>query len=167
MGLTIRQAERVDAVAIKQIYEQPHVINGTLQIPYPSAELWENRHDKADDLYHSLLAELDGKVVGQLGLQTFIKPRRKHVAAFGLAVCASVLGSGVASKLVSAALDLCDNWLNIERVELEVYTDNHAAIGLYKKFNFEIEGEHRNYAFRNGEYVNSYSMSRLKSKLNK
>jgi putative acetyltransferase len=43
-----------------------------------------------------------------------------------------------------------------------VYTDNAAAIALYKKFGFEIEGTHRRYAFRNGEYVDAYSMAHLR-----
>lgn len=93
-------------------------------------ELWEQRHTQADASYHNLLAEYEGQDrPAQLGLQTS-PARRKHVASFGLAVCASVLGCGVASRLVAAALDLCDNWLNIERIELEVYTDNQAAIWL-------------------------------------
>jgi L-phenylalanine/L-methionine N-acetyltransferase len=52
--------------------------------------------------------------------------------------------------------------LNLVRIELEVYTDNGPAIHLYKKFGFEIEGTHRMFAFRNGVYVDVYSMGRLK-----
>jgi putative acetyltransferase len=36
-------------------------------------------------------------------------------------------------------------------------------IALYEKFGFEIEGTHRRLAFRNGEYVDGYSMARLGS----
>jgi len=39
--------------------------------------------------------------------------------------------------------------------------DNAPAIALYKKFGFDIEGTHRHFAFRNGEYVEGYSMARL------
>jgi L-phenylalanine/L-methionine N-acetyltransferase len=35
-------------------------------------------------------------------------------------------------------------------------------MALYEKFGFEIEGTHRRYAFRKGEYVDAYSMARLK-----
>jgi L-phenylalanine/L-methionine N-acetyltransferase len=48
------------------------------------------------------------------------------------------------------------------RVELSVYTDNAAGIALYEKFGFEIEGTHHRYAFRNGEYVDAYSMARIR-----
>jgi putative acetyltransferase len=61
---------------------------------------------------------------------------------------------------MEAALDLADNWLNLTRVELTVFTGNVAAVALYEKFGFEIEGTHRRYAFRNGEYVDAYAMAR-------
>jgi L-phenylalanine/L-methionine N-acetyltransferase len=36
------------------------------------------------------------------------------------------------------------------------------GIALYEKFGFEVEGTHRRLAFRDGEYVDAYSMARLK-----
>lgn len=163
-NLIIRHAEKGDAAAIQAIYAQPHAIHGTLQLPCPSIELWEQYHAQMDTGHHSLLAVLEGRVVGQLGLQTLSRPRRKHVASFGLAVCSSVLGQGVATQLVAAAVDQCDNWLNIERIELEVYTDNLPAIRLYEKFGFVQEGEHQAFAFRAGEYVNTYTMARIRAR---
>jgi L-phenylalanine/L-methionine N-acetyltransferase len=43
-----------------------------------------------------------------------------------------------------------------------VYTDNEPAIKLYQKFGFKIEGTLERYAFREGNYVNAYSMARIK-----
>ena len=63
---------------------------------------------------------------------------------------------------MEAALDLADNWLNLTRVELSVYVDNAPAIALYEKFGFEVEGTHRRFAYRGGEYVDSYSMARVR-----
>ena len=39
---------------------------------------------------------------------------------------------------------------------------NAAGIALYEMFGFEIEGTHRRFAFRDGEYVDAYSMARIK-----
>ncbi len=69
---------------------------------------------------------------------------------------------GVGSALMSAVVDLADNWLNLKRIELEVYTDNAAAIHLYEKFGFVIEGTKRKYAFRDGEYVDAHVMARVR-----
>jgi len=67
----------------------------------------------------------------------------------------------VGSALIVAGLDLADRWLNYRRLELTVYTDNVAALGLYRKFGFVIEGTHRDFAFRDGRYVDAHAMARL------
>ena len=71
-------------------------------------------------------------------------------------------GKGVGTELMRTALDLADNWLNLTRIELTVYTDNAAAVALYEKFGFEIEGTHRRYAFRDGGFVDACSMARIR-----
>jgi L-phenylalanine/L-methionine N-acetyltransferase len=71
-------------------------------------------------------------------------------------------GKGVGTALLQAAVDLADNWLNLTRLELEVHTDNEPAIRLYKKFGFNIEGTLAQYSFREGQYVDSHLMARLR-----
>jgi class 3 adenylate cyclase len=75
-----------------------------------------------------------------------------------------VLGeaTNLAARLMQAALDLCDGPLQARRVDLSVYTDNHSAISLYQKMGFSIEGRLRCNAFRDGHYVDSFSMARIR-----
>ena len=63
---------------------------------------------------------------------------------------------------MGAAVDLADKWLNLMRLELDVYTDNQAAIRLYQKFGFVIEGTLVNYAYRDGQFVDTYTMARVR-----
>ena len=49
------------------------------------------------------------------------------------------------------------------RLELEVYTDNDAAIRLYEKHGLVLEGTNRRYALRDGEYVDAHVMARIRS----
>jgi putative acetyltransferase len=95
-------------------------------------------------------------------LEVFETPRRKHAATFGIAVERGWLRKDIGGRLMIAAIDLADNWLNIKRLEIEVYVNNKPAIALYKKFDFAIEGECKCYAFRAGEYVDVYRMARLR-----
>ena len=98
-----------------------------------------------------------------LGVQTFQnRPRRRHVGAIGMGVHDEWQGKGIGTALMRAGLDLADNWLNLTRLELEVYTDNEPAIRLYERFGFEREGRLRQHAFRDGRYVDSYMMARLR-----
>lgn len=64
---------------------------------------------------------------------------------------------------MQAMIDICDSWAAIERIELTVFTDNQAAIALYRKFGFEIEGTSRRYAMRDGVLVDAYHMARFRS----
>lgn len=160
--MIIRHSEVTDLQGIKAIYEQPHAFSNTLQLPYQSDELWEKRIASSSDNNISLVAVDCDEVIGQLSLIIFARPRRKHVATFGMGVSKKSLGKGVGFKLLEAVLDMTDNWLNITRVELEVYTDNEPAIMLYKKMGFVVEGTAKNYAFKNGRYVDSFLMARIK-----
>jgi putative acetyltransferase len=136
-------------------------VAGTLQLPFTLRETWRKRLlEKPENLY-SLVACVDGEVVGSLGLEARTRPRLRHVGTLGMAVRDDWQGKG-GTALMRAALDLADNWLTLTRLELTVFADNAAAIALYEKFGFEIEGTHRRHAFRDGGYVEARSMARLR-----
>ncbi len=161
---TIRRAELGDHEAVTRIFQGPGVVWGTLQLPYPSAEFWHKRLAEPADGYYGLLACVEGEVVGELGLLTFPRaPRRRHAATIFMAVRDDWQGRGVGSALMQAAVDLADKWLNITRLELEVYTDNEPAVKLYKKFGFVIEGTLVQFGYRDGRYVDAYTMARRRA----
>jgi putative acetyltransferase len=86
------------------------------------------RFSKAPEGLYHLVACVQGKVVGHLGLETFPTFwRRRHVGLIGMAVRDDLQGRGIGTALMEAALDFADNWLNLTRVELTVYTDNAAG----------------------------------------
>jgi putative acetyltransferase len=164
MAITIRRAEPNDYEAVYKILAGPKAVWGTLQLPYPSVEQWRKRMAEPREGLYSLVACVENdEVVGQLGMQTFPNhPRRKHVGYIGMAVRDDWQGKGVGTALMEAAIDLAENWLNLTRLELEVFVDNTPAIKLYEKWGFKIEGTLVDYAFRDGEYVDTYMMARLR-----
>ncbi len=160
--IEIRRTEPADYQALQRIHAQPRAIWGTLQIPFPSAELWRKRLTEQPENFIGLSACMDGDVVGTLGLHfARYSPRRHRVGEVGMAVHDDWHGRGIGTRLMRAAVDLADRWLNLSRLELTVYTDNAPAIKLYQKFGFEIEGTLRRYSFRDGAYADAYAMARL------
>lgn len=163
MTTTIRRVEPTDYEALHRIFSAPRVIWGTAQLPFPSLETWRKRLAEPPDGMVGLVACTDGEVVGQLDLYTFPnRPRRRHAGQIGMAVRDDWQGKGVGTALLQAAVDLADNWLNLLRLELEVYTDNEPAVRLYQRAGFVIEGTLTRYAFRDGQYVDVYAMARFK-----
>lgn len=163
--ITIRRATTKDAAAFARIMGDPAVLPNLLQVPFTSEEVWSQRladvatPGKAD---LSLVAEIGGEVVGNAGLHPVgLALRRRHCAGLGIGVAAAAQGRGVGKALMQALCDYADDWGQILRIELSVFTDNERAIALYRRFGFQLEGTHRGYALRNGRYADVHSMARL------
>ena len=163
IAITVRHTEPSDYEALHKIFMQPGAVSGTAQLPFPSVEIWRKKLENPPPGFYSLVACAEGEVVGHSGLHTPTNPRRRHVGSLGMAVRDDWHGQGVGSALLRAALELSDSWLNLTRLELEVYTDNVPAIRLYEKFGFVREGIHKQYAFRDGAFVDAYAMARLQA----
>ena len=160
----IRRAEVSDAAQLQRVFASTGAYAGTLQLPHPTTDMWHERLEKTDPADTRLVAIYDGVVVGSASLHMEKAQRRSHVAKLGMAVADSFSGRGIGTALLTELLNMSDNWLNLLRIELTVFCDNPAAIRLYKKFGFDIEGTMRAYAFRNGEFVDCYAMARLHPK---
>ncbi len=159
--ITIRAAEPGDFQAVQQIYAQRGAYFGTLQMPYPTAAMWKQRLETATTDRHMLVACSNDVPIGNIGLTASSRPRTRHCGNVGMGVHDDYVGQGVGQKLMEAALDIADNWLNLRRVELTVFVDNNRAIRLYERTGFVVEGSLREYAFRDGQYVDALTMARF------
>ena len=164
-AIVIRRPRPADAAAIAATMADPRVQPGLLQMPYGTEEFWRKRIEEmpvgsnVPELF--IVAERDGTVVGNAGLMPVPGVRRRHAMGLGLSVAHAAQGQGVGTALMQALVDWADRWANVLRLELTVFTDNAAAIALYRKFSFEIEGTHRAYALRDGVYADVLAMARL------
>jgi putative acetyltransferase len=160
-GLTIRAREPEDCSAIAELVSLPRVRWGTLRLPFTSREETRQWMAQTPPGNLQIVAVLDGRLVGTAGIIAG-KGRRGHVGGIGMCVHDDFQRRGIGTALLAALLDTADNWLNLRRLELTVYVDNAGAIALYEKFGFTIEGTRRQDAFRDGAFVDSYAMARLR-----
>lgn len=161
MEIKVRRTEPADVDALVRIFGGESAFSQTLQLPYPSNQSWKQKIENTPEHVYGFVAEIDGEVVGNLGLSVEQRARRRHVASIGIVVSEAHFGRGVGSALLAAAIDLAENWLGVTRLELTVFVDNERAIGLYKKHGFVVEGEAQGFALRNGVFVNACYMARL------
>lgn len=144
------------------LYNDRAVARQVLQMPYQAPELWRKRLSQDSERQVTLVALHQDEVVGSASLEQYPRVRRSHCGAIGMGVAVAWQGRGLGTRLLAELLDIADNWMNLRRVELTVYTDNQPAIALYRKFGFEVEGELRDYAFREGALADVLSMARLR-----
>lgn len=160
-GLTIRALRASDIEAVTALINLPGFRFGTLRLPYQTVDETRKRFENAGPGQVNLVAELDDRIVGDAGMMRYLG-RRSHAASIGMGVHDDFTGKGIGSALLAELIDMADNWLNIKRLELTVYTDNGAAIALYRRFGFEEEGLLKAFAFRAGGYVDAYTMARVR-----
>ena len=163
MEPVIRSVEERDADAIHAILTSPHVVAGSMRVPLTPSQQTRDRIAPRLGLYQ-LAAEADGQVVGFAELVTEPdQPRHSHVGEINIvATHADWLGKGVGRALMEAMIDLADNWLNLARLTLIVFTDNEHAIGLYERLGFEHEGTMRRAGFGSGAWMDAHVMGRLR-----
>lgn len=160
--LKIRAARIVDWEAIAALMSQPGIRSGTLRLPYSTPEQTRKWMEGLSEDDTAVVAERDGRIVGMAGLHRN-KGRRRHSAVLGISVDDNHRGEGIGKALLTSLIDAADNWLGISRIELTVFTDNEAAIALYRKIGFEAEGTHRAYALRNGVLADVLAMARVRT----
>lgn len=161
-GLSVRALRVSDAEAVTELMNLPGYRAGTLRPPFQSIDAVRKRMENPSPGALNLVVELDGRLVANGGMTRF-EGRRQHAASLGMGVHDDFTGRGIGTVLMAAFVDAADNWHDIKRMELTVYTDNEAAIRLYEKFGFDKEGLLRSYGYRDGRYVDAYTMARLRA----
>lgn len=86
--------------------------------------------------------------------------RNKHSVYVVIGILAAFTGRGIGTLLFQAM----EGWArakHIHRLELTVMVHNHAALALYQKMGFKIEGTKRDSLLVDGAYVDEYYMAKL------
>ncbi|MCC7368340.1 MAG: GNAT family N-acetyltransferase [Chloroflexi bacterium] len=159
--VVIRPVRREDAEAVYALRLQPSVIDGTLALPSLRSAEVAARLDSLGPDDHTLVAVVVGQVVGMAGLHIG-RGKLRHGASLGMMVHDRFQGQGIGRMLLTGLLDLADNFLGLERIELEVFADNAHAIRLYERLGFEHEGRKRKAVWRHGEHQDVLIMGRIR-----
>ncbi|NTJ42813.1 GNAT family N-acetyltransferase [Agrobacterium larrymoorei] len=157
----IRGIRPDDAEAATRVLNMPGVRHGTLRQPFQSISQTHRYIEELTPADIVIVAEWHGIFLGQAGLYAQ-RGRRRHAASLGLGIHDDFTGKGIGNLFLKTLLDAADNWHDLKRIELNVFTDNLGAVHLYEKFGFAKEGVMRQYAFRNGTYADCYLMARLR-----
>lgn len=108
----------------------------------------------------TLVVEDNGKIEGFLFADRGFANRIKHSTYIVVGILKEYCGKGIGTNLFRN-LEIWAKENTITRLELTVMTNNEAAIKLYKKMGFKIEGLKERASIVDNKYVDEYYMARL------
>ncbi len=112
--------------------------------------------DRISVLY---VAEVDGRLIGQVDAHISTYPKARHVASLGIAIVKGYRELGIGRALMERVLA----WMKargVEKATLEVFSTNERAIALYRKMGFEIEGSRKRQFKIRGQWVDDVYMAK-------
>lgn len=102
----------------------------------------------------------NGEVVGWCDIIPKSYEGLTHVGVLGMGVLKDFRGKGLGTELMKKAIEHA-RANGLEKIELDVYESNHAAIALYRKFGFAEEGKRIKGRKLDGVYDNIVMMGKF------
>jgi RimJ/RimL family protein N-acetyltransferase len=163
--MNIRQATTNDAASILQ-YLAAFWADGCNTVIYRSSlpslqdEInWLAQRDGENGVV--FIAEQDSKIIGLIDTIIPKIDEFKHTCEFGMSVLAAYRSKGIGRGLIQHLL-IWANIRHISNVELNVFSNNHAAIALYDSLGFVEDGRRKNAVrLQDGTFCDLIHMTRL------
>lgn len=107
-----------------------------------------------------VVAEVDGKIIGNIDVHAGKRRRLSHVSVFGIGMHPDWRSQGVGKALFDIFMQWIATRPELEKISLRVLGSNTRAINLYKKYGFAEDGRHvRGVKLGEGRYEDDVSMS--------
>lgn len=151
--LILKSADKADAEAYIEYFNKAHSETDYLTT-YPDENHWdvektgeEFEEKKTSQWETEICAFVDDRLIGSAGIE-MVRNREKtrHRAEFGISIVKAYWGLGIGNELTKACIEIAKE-AGYLQLELEVVSENHRAIDLYRKYGF-IEYGRNPRAFR-------------------
>ena len=110
----------------------------------------------------TLLALLDGEIAGLVNITADQRKRVRHIGDLFIVIGKKYWNNGLGSLLLEEVIEWAQASGILRRLQLTVQTRNQAAVYLYQKHGFVIEGRQERGAYiEEGEFIDVYLMGRL------
>ena len=167
-GLILRLVEKKDLEKLRALRnDESSWINLNTHgfISYEAQISWFNNLKKQKTNLYFIIEKKRGAMVGSAYIRDIEKINKS--CGIGANVLRNKRGNGYGAKIYDILINYIFNFLNMNRIWLQVLDSNQPAINLYKKKGFKIEGRLNEAVFRDGKYMDLISMRLLKSEFDK
>jgi RimJ/RimL family protein N-acetyltransferase len=164
----LRAYEPADAATLNRLFIHPDVLAGVGSVHFgqPTAGFREfiEQRSNTDAMLSLAIEPLHERIpVGGCSLMEIQASSRR--ALLGIWIGKPYWSRGYATDATRALCRFGVRYMNLHRIELNVFAWNAAAIRVYEKVGFRIEGTRRHDAFLRGVHVDSHMMGLLHDEL--
>lgn len=164
----LRAYERVDADAMNELFSDPDVLRGIGSVRFPQAiagfkEFLDGVRGSTTTMAFAIETLAERSPVGGCGLEN-IEPAVRS-ATLGIWIGKPYWGRGFGTDATRVLCRFGFRYLNLHRIELNVFAWNVAAVRAYEKVGFTMEGTRRHSGFLGGLHTDSHLMGLLDGEL--
>ena len=124
-------------------------------------EVFLNKQASSDNQI-TLLAFLNDKIAGLVNITADQRKRVRHIGDLFIVIGKRYWNNGLGSLLIEEAIEWAQASGILRRLQLTVQTRNQAAVHLYQKYGFVIEGRQERGAYiEEGKFIDVYLMGKL------
>lgn len=163
--INIRRAKIEDAREIvlikKKIVETTNFFFRSPEEPQEKAEEYQKKIQTAQENRGlTLVVEFNNQVIGFLSFSRSPYMRLQHAGLFGMGIKPEFSNMGIGTKLLSHFIEWAKEQEGLEKICLDVFSNNERAISLYKRLGFREEGRQINQIrFKDGSYADIIFMA--------
>lgn len=106
-----------------------------------------------------LVAEYEGKIIGNIDLTGSRRKIMEHTAVIGMGMLQEWQYIGLGTALLSMVIEWAKSNPILELIWLQVYTENEAGLNLYRKMGFVENGIIKNFFKQDNRYFHILTMS--------
>ena len=166
--LLIREAEVEDAAALLSFLNRVSVetdftsLDGDgILLTSEEMAIFLNKQASWDNQI-TLLAFLNDKIAGIVNITADQRKRVRHIGDLFIVIGKKYWNNGLGSFLLEEVVEWAQASGILRRLQLTVQTRNQAAVHLYQKHGFVIEGRQERGAYiEEGDFIDVYLMGRL------
>ena len=166
--LLIREAEIEDAAELVSFLNRVSVETDFTSLDRDGILMTDTEMESfLDKQAHSenqitLLALLNDEIAGLVNITADQRKRVRHIGDLFIVIGKKYWNNGLGSLLIEEAIEWAQASGILRRLQLTVQTRNQAAVHLYQKYGFVIEGRQERGAYiEEGGFIDVYQMGRL------
>lgn len=164
MNLQLRELQRKDLIEINKMRNNKNIIDNLgANFRYINQEVderwFDNYMNNRSNVVRCSIVNNE-KFAGLVTLSDI--DHLNQTACFHIMIREECQNAGIGSFAIKKILCHAFNNLNLNRIELEVLSNNLRAVHVYEKNGFKKEGVRRQAIYKNGKYVDLIIMSILK-----